>query len=603
MIHRNLLIAALLAVMLLAGCTPSAVHDEPEPQPAPEEPEETARSDTVIKDMVWKADSQTIWIKFDVWPGVWGGWKMYLDGEEVPMEGSEGSPVVRPDAPVEQPPTGLVVGTIPWPSGLGDVDFPCCGTLQFDIPGQGLTNLYEYNLGDFGCATASGRACATEWTVHSGDLVVEGRQTQTIEGENFYQKGNVYIRDGATLIIRDTQFVMARGDVPTVHVYFFVDPGARLIIESSEIREPTGGGTEAGLICVINRGTVEMRDSPTGIHYFDMAAGASFVMVNSSMVNPIGGLLQVSSGEMRVTDSTLGALGLTVPAGAHLNVSGLYSGVYYDYWDVHEIIPEADYDLVLTRTTILKDDLTGNLEHGPYERGWLFFLDPAAHVRLADSELRKVFIDINNDTVAFENLRVGVPSSLTYRDIVLTDIIVMGQWPFTITDSAVTITNSDYLFLQPSGDANITLIDSHMVEFIPREFTGTMTYENALWTEAGEIIGGVAYHSNYNDFSMRGSLRIEGLRGNLQWHDARVTREFTVTVTDATGAPVSGLAVRCGGNTYSTNQNGTATFDIIFTEANYDQPAALEVWRGDSLLAREDIDFFTETPLAITLTS
>jgi len=63
-----------------------------------------------------------------------------------------------------------------------------------------------------------------------------------------------------------------------------------------------------------------MSDSPTSIHYFDMSEGAKFIMSNSEMVNPIGGLLQVTGGEMRIADSTLGALGLSVPARAHMEV-------------------------------------------------------------------------------------------------------------------------------------------------------------------------------------------------------------------------------------------------------------------------------------------
>ncbi|WP_176235433.1 hypothetical protein [Candidatus Hakubella thermalkaliphila] len=150
-------------------------------------------------------------------------------------------------------------------------------------------------------------------------------------------------------------------------------------------------------------------------------------MINSEMVFAIGGLLPVEGGNTML-NSTIGALGLRVPAGAYLNISGLKSGVYFESWDVHDMIPEADYHLVLKRTRILKDNFTGELEHGPYERGWLFFLDPNAHVRISNSELRKVFIDLINEDVEFENLRVGIPSSLNYRDIKLKDVIVMGQW-------------------------------------------------------------------------------------------------------------------------------------------------------------------------------
>lgn len=557
--------------------------------------------ETLITDVIWDPDMHIIHIELDSWPGVWDGWRMFLDGSELPMEGGVGKPVIRPDAPLSKPPTGLLVGTLPWVTGLDNVDFPCCGTIQFYIPGEGFTNVYDFNLRDLGCKTASRKECPREWTVHEGDLVIRPGETQLIENTKFFQKGNVYVRDRATLIIRGSEFMMARGAVPTVHVYIFVDPLGKLFIENSRIYPPAGRGTEGGLVCVWNRGEVRMTDSPTQIHYFDMSARARFTMVNSEMVSTLGGLLQVTGGETRVTDSRLGALALRVPAGAHLNVTGLHSGIYFESWDVREMIPDADYNLVLERTTILKDDFTGELKHGPYERGWIFFLDPDAHVRISDSELRKVFLEVRNDTAAFQNLRVGVPSSLAYRDILLTNVVVMGQWPFTIENSNVTITNSDYLFLQPTGYSTVRLINSHMVEFIPRDFFGTMIFENGLWTTAGEIIEGVPYHSMANDFVIKGSLRMERLRESLQWKSARVTREFDVIATDEQGHPMGGVMIKVGGHVYITNSAGKTKFNMIFNETNYNRPTAVEVWRMGNFVTQQEVDFFTETPIRIVV--
>lgn len=425
--------------------------------------------------------------------------------------------------------------------------------------------------------------------------MIGGTETFIIEDAQYFQQGNIYVNDESKLVIRNSKLMMGRGDVPTVHVYLFVDPSAEVQIDNSRIFP------ESGLVCVINQGTVTMTDSPTSIHYFDMSDGAQLTMVNSEMVFTIGGLLQVTGGNTTLIDSTIGALGLKVPADAHLNISGLESGAYFEYWDVHDMIPEADYDLVLERSRILEDDFTGELEHGPYERGWLFFLDPDAHVRISDSELRKVFIDIINDNVEFENLKVGIPSSLSYRDIELTDVVVMGQWPFTIINSNITISDSDYLFLQPSGNSTVYLQNSHMVEFIPRDFSGVMAFENGIWSEAGEIIGGVPYHSMYNDFTIKGSLKIEDVRENLQWKDAQVTREFDVLVTDEYNNPIEGAFLKIDGTTYLSDNVGKAKFSLVFNENNYDQPKNLEISVGGSLIAREEIDFFTETPIRITV--
>jgi len=553
---------------------------------------------TLITDITWDPDRHIIHIDLNSWPGVWDGWRMYLDGTEILMEGGPGKPVIRPDAPLERPPTGLIVGTLPWVTGLDHVDFPCCGMIQFYIPGEGLTNVYSYNLVDFGCKTASRKECPSEWAVHEGDLVIQPGETRVIEGVKFFQKGHVYVKSGGTLIIRNTEFMMARGTVPTVHVYFFVDSRGRLLIENSRISHPRRGG--GGLICLWNHGEVQMVDSPTEIHYLHMFEGAKFRMERSEMVNPIGGLLQVEGGETYVVDSTIAALGLLVPAGSRLEAQGLHSGMYFERWDVRELIKGVNYRLVLERVTLLKDELSGELKHGPYERGWIFFLDPAAHVWLSECELRKVFLEIRNDTVEFQDLRVGIPSSLRYRDIVLENVVVMGQWPFDVQDSQITLQNCNYLFLQPRGYSIVRLVNSHMVEFIPRDFFGTLICENAVWINAGEIIGGMPYHSMANDFVIRGSLRMdEKLRENLQWKDARVTREFDVIVTDAQGHPLRGVVIKVGRGTYTTDEAGKTRFEIVFTEANYDKPTPLEVWQSGRLVEPREVDFFTETPIRI----
>ena len=451
-------------------------------------------------------------------------------------------------------------------------------------------------MGDLGCETASQKECPSEWIRHYGDLVIEGTEIKIIKNAKYFQEGNIYVKDNARLIIKNSELMIGRGNVPTIHVYIFIDPGAELEIIKSRIFPQPGNG----LLCVMNQGTANILNSPTSIHYFDMSEGASLNMKNSTMVFEIGGLLQVTGGDIKLVNSTIGALGLRVPANAHLEVSGLTSGVYFKKWNIHELIPEADYNLTFIKTFVLKDDFTGELKHGPYERGWLFYLDQDAHVKISDSELRKVFIDLTNEDVEFENLRVGIPSSLNYRDIELSNITIMGQWPFTMIDSNVIFRNSEYLFLQPSGESIVTLINSHVVEFIPRDFFGTIIFENGLWTVAGEIIGGTPYHSMSNDFTIKGSLKIEGgLRENLQWKEANVTREYEVIVKDNNGNPLQNILVEIDGQTFVTNSEGKALFSLIFDESNYNEPNNLEISNGGDVIAQKEIDFFTETPIVI----
>jgi tetratricopeptide (TPR) repeat protein len=110
-----------------------------------------------IVDVNWAENVQggVIEVLVDEWPvGRWPGWRCYLNGERIPMEGVEESDfTIRPNAPLEVPPTGLFVGTKPWLSTVQSSDFPCLGTLQFYVPGAGLTNIYEFDLTADGCET------------------------------------------------------------------------------------------------------------------------------------------------------------------------------------------------------------------------------------------------------------------------------------------------------------------------------------------------------------------------------------------------------------------------------------------------------------------
>jgi len=557
---------------------------------------------TEITDISWDSNLNVIRITLDIFPS-WGGWRMYLDGKEISMEGGEGNPVIRPNAPVDEA-TGLFVGTLPWLSPLTEVDFPCCGTIQFDIPGEGLTNLYEFNLIDYGCNTTSTKECPHDPNIvnHYGDLIINGQETFIIENLTYFQHGNIYVNDEAKLIIRNSQLTMRHGDVPTVHIYTFVEPNALLEIENSTVR-PDGG-----LVVMRAWGKVNITDSPTKIHLLEIYHNAQVKIINSELIFDIGGLVYVAGGDTRITNSTIGALGLMVPANVHLNVTGLESGVYFELWDVHDMIPEANYNLVLEKTYILKDDFTGELEHGPYERGWLFWLDPNAHVRISNSELRKVFIDVINDNVSFENLKVGAPSNLSYRDIELKNITMMGQWPFTVIDSNLTINNSDYLFILPIGQSTVSLINSHMCEFIPRDFFGTMVFENTLWTTAGEIIGGLPYHSMENNFTIRGSLKISPeVREALRWKDAQVTREYDIIVNDANNNPIEGALIKIDGKNArviiwngTTDNQGEASFNLTFADGNYTDALRLEAVKGN-YSATMNVGFLSDTPIVLTM--
>ncbi|MEA3453841.1 MAG: hypothetical protein U9R12_02805, partial [Candidatus Caldatribacteriota bacterium] len=124
--------------------------------------------------------------------------------------------------------------------------------------------------------------------------------------------------------------------------------------------------------------------------------------------------------------------------------------------------------------------------------------------------------------------------------------------------------------------------------------------ENGLWTIAGEIIGGLTYHSMENDFTIKGSLKIdEEVRKSLRWEDARVTREYDVIIKDTDANLIKGALIKINGKTFVSDDTGQAKFSLVFDEFNYIELKNLEVWKGENLIAQKKIDFFTETPVII----
>ena len=138
---------------------------------------------TQIVDVSWDHSLGVMVVSFDVFPS-WGDWTMHIDGVEVPMEGGDGKPVVRPNAPLDQNPTSVLVGTAsPWPSPLPAGELPCVGTIRFQFGSRDWTNTFSYDVAAEYCegigpgtSGSENRVFGeiTEDTTWSGDVLVIG---------------------------------------------------------------------------------------------------------------------------------------------------------------------------------------------------------------------------------------------------------------------------------------------------------------------------------------------------------------------------------------------------------------------------------------------
>lgn len=176
-------------------------------------------SSSSITDISWDTGGHFIDVKIDPWPEDYSGLKVLVDGAEIPFGEAEGSLDIRPNAPVEESPDGFIIATLPWVSGLDNVDLPCCGSLQLLFPDGSLTNAYDYNLVDSGCQTASSVVCTSSQEepiqTQPGQQIAGGHLAEdTIWYGDILVVNDIYVPEGVTLTIEPgttVQFKHYRG--------------------------------------------------------------------------------------------------------------------------------------------------------------------------------------------------------------------------------------------------------------------------------------------------------------------------------------------------------------------------------------------------------
>ncbi len=416
---------------------------------------------------------------------------------------------------------------------------------------------------------------------HEGDITLNGRDFLILENGEFEQFGNIYLRDSSRLIIRNATFKITRYQRMLNHWGIHLEGTSSLEVDNSKL--VPGEGT-LFVVEADGRAQITMKDSPTEIHLFTVSGGAKAVVENSEIVGEIGGAVSPCCNAcIRIKNSKIGSVSLGIPNGARFEAEGLGTG-FFERWDLHENAKtsEIDYNLTLENTELVTDDLGP----GPFERGWVIFTDSGARVRIKESELRKVIIELHDEKAEFSHLLLETTTNFSYKSIDLENVTVTGQWGIFLNGSSeVTVKDSDGFWTFIYDSSKLTLINTHMNEFDPRNFSGEIVFENCRWDMAAEII-------ENNNFVLKGSLTI-GEIGGFSWEDSTVTRIF-----DVIGKENAEIALKKGGEPVwqgKTDGQGEASFSIKFDDTNFYDSWELE----DSSGAKVGVDFFSATPITL----
>ena len=415
--------------------------------------------------------------------------------------------------------------------------------------------------------------------VHKGDLILREREFLVLEGSEFEQFGNIYLKDSSKLIIRNSTLQITRYQRLLNHWGIHLRDKASLEIVNSKLLP---GKETLFVIEAQDRARVYMKNSPTKIHLFEIGGNSKALVENSEIVSEIGGLIGAyDRADLRIVNSKVGAVNLYIPNGAEFKANGLGTG-FFKKWNLHEntTVSGINYNITLINTELIKD----NIGPGPFERGWPVFIDSGAKVEIKNSELRKVVVELYDEKAEFRDLLIERPVDFNYRNISLENVIVKGQWGiFLHGQSDVTVSDSEAFWTFIYDNSKLKLVNTHMNEFDPRNFHGEIVFENCYWDTAAEII-------ENNDFTMKGTLEI-GEIGGFSWENSSVTRFY-----DVIWKPNTELTLKKGGKTVwqgKTNEDGKTSFSIKFNDTNFFDSWELE----DEFGAKLKVDFFSATPI------
>lgn len=401
------------------------------------------------------------------------------------------------------------------------------------------------------------------------ELNLTGNQVMTIENTNLTVNGQIYLQDNSELIVRQSIInirhhpgriiLMSGSAILQAETTIFGEMGLVGDIEELE------GSKEAVDISVADNAKLFMNNSFVILVSF--LGNATGDIRNSYVFQEPLGVVHVEQGaNVYVEDSILGSVFLDIPPEIPLTIDGLQPG-YLGHWSVHENISSSlPFNIVLNRTEI-KENSKGY--EGGIEMGWSVSVSSKNTINISNSKLNKLAIGFEpTEYAVLWNLETRKPIDFDYNSIHLINTEVQTQWNIGLNGGGATIHDSRGVWLwMNGGSGNINIINSHINEIDPREYSGTMIMDNASWCCGYEIF-------DSTDMYVEGSVR---MLKTVPIFDStsRLTRHYDVfLLKDADGSAwpdvelvLSKDGIPIWGGT--TDVEGRIGFDITFDYDNY----------------------------------
>lgn len=435
----------------------------------------------------------------------------------------------------------------------------------------------------------------------NGDLILDSSQLMTIENTHFIVNGQIFLKDSAQLIVRQSMIEINHHPTASIHI----SEKARLEADTT-IFGGTGllGGVDPSEvemfewqdISVFGQGHVDMQNCFSLIQTF---GGNSTAVIRDSYLlqEPLGLIHAEGQTVVLIEDSYVGAIFIDVPREVPISIDNLVPG-YFEHWSLRENFSDSlGYDIILNRSE-LNDNDAGY--EGGMEMGWNIAVNSDGSADVSNSKLNKLIIGFHDSTAVFiSDLRIRQPIDFDYGSIHLTNTEIQTQWGIFLNGQPSTIINSEGLFIfMTGGNEIVSVFNSYLNEIDPRKYSGTLFLDNSSWCCGYEVFDSSAIF-------VEGSVRM--LR-TLPIFDAtsRMTRHYDVhLLRDADGSPWPGLELELTKDDNTiwsgiTDSNGDVNFNITFDDSTFDENWILSC--TDSLInLNKKINIEITNPVMISL--
>lgn len=441
-----------------------------------------------------------------------------------------------------------------------------------------------------------------------GDLILTGHEVRIIANTHLVVLGKISVEDSSQLVIRqsiievksdENSSAVATGIIEILHegslradTSIFgavamdgIDPAQAEALKGLELMG-------AGHSKIFLNNCFSQTQS-----FFDHA---KVEMKNSFLIQGPLGLIHVEqSVDINLEDCHIGAILVDLPPNIEYDIDSLVPG-YHESWSAREeISDELPYQLHLKRCTLNENNVG---YQGGLEMGWNLGLNASTTVaRISNSKLNKIIFGFPpGESATISGLRIQQPINFTLNQIEIINTEVQTQWGIFMEDGPATLTDCEGLFIfMLGGTAPIKVIDSEVYEIDPRDYVGTITFDNSIFGGGYEVFDSSHLFMTGAMRAMRPSPFLDASSKITRLHDIQILFDKDGTVFP----PFPFRITREGEEIWLgvADGAGLAQVEITYDLSNYDDSWIIESL-DPAVIMRKAFGLNSSNPMVINLT-